>query len=71
VIQTCAPDPVTGYRQTAFGDVEGTLGGASVAGRIVQHTLLYAIAGNDVRMKLVFAHRQRKLTGNAVPVENQ
>ena len=44
---------VTGNRQPALGDVKRALGGAPVAGRVVQHALLDAVAGDDVGVKLV------------------
>ena len=58
-------------RQAAFSDVEGTFGGAPVAGRIVQHPLSDPVAGDDVRVKLILPQGQGKLSGHPVAVEHE
>ena len=60
---------VAGYRQPPFADMERTLRGAPVTGRIVQHTLRYAVTGDDVRVEFILAHGQGQLACHAVAIQ--
>ena len=62
---------VGGDRQSALGDMERALGGATVVGRVVQHALRGAEAGHDLRLESVLADRQRQLARDAMTIEDK
>ncbi len=62
---------VAGDRQPTLGDVERALGGAPIAGGVVQHPLANPVAGNDVRLELIGIHRQRQFPRHAVAIEDE
>ena len=64
-------DFVVGHRQSAFGDVKNSGGGAAVAPRIVQYALFDAIGVDDFGGKLVAIHRQRKRARHARAVQRE
>ncbi len=62
---------VAGDRQAALADVEGPLGRAAVAARVVQHAIADPVGGHIFIAVAVAVGRERKLTGDAVPRQRE
>ena len=62
---------VAGNRQATFTYMKRTLRGTTVTGRVMQYALRYPVAGYDIGMKFILAHRQGQLPCHAMSIQHK